>query len=135
MQAYRRRLCAMARPGQTTLDEWWREVDRAERVLGRVGPDDICCAGPTPRQTAILRTLVEREGARLSDLAEAVGLSASALTRVLERQGLVERVRGAQQDGRAAVVRITGRGRMVRGEIDDLMRTRCQAILEAIPTA
>jgi DNA-binding MarR family transcriptional regulator len=118
------------------LEEWWREVDRTEQVLGRVGPDDICCAGLTPRQTAILKTLVEREGARLSDLAEAVGLSASALTRVLEkleRQDLVERVRGVNDDGRAAMVRISERGRQVRHEIDELMRTRCRAIVDAIP--
>ncbi len=128
---------AAKRKPALVLEDWWREVDRAERVLGRVGPDDICCAGLTPRQTAILKTLVEREGARLSDLAAAVGLSASALTRVLEkleRRNLVERVRGVHDDGRAAMVRITDSGRRVRREIDELMRTRCRAIVQAIPT-
>ncbi len=128
----------MKNTAPATLDSWWQELERAERVLGRVGPDDICCAGLTPRQTAILRTLVEREGARLSDLAAASGITASAMTRVLEKlekRGLVERVRGAQEDGRAAMVRITEPGRRVRREIDAMMRRRCRMIIDAIPAA
>lgn len=128
----------MKKSPPATLNAWWRELERAESVLGRVGPDDVCCAGLTPRQTSILRTLVAREGARLSDLAAASGITASAMTRVLERlehRGLVERVRGAQKDGRAAMVRITDKGRTVRGEIDTLMRDRTRMILGAIPEA
>lgn len=120
------------------LDPWAKELDRLERILGQIGPDEVCCEGLTPRQTAILRTLAAQEGARLSDLAQASGISPSAMTRVLERlekQNLVQRVRGSQPDGRAAMVRITPSGRAVRHHIDELMRARVQTILDAIPPA
>src|SRR5512146_2684724 len=98
------------------LDSWWHELERLARVLGQIGPDEICCEGLTARQASILRTLAAREGSRLSDLAEAACLSPSAMTRVVEKleaQGMVQRVRGAQDDGRAGMVRITDRGREV----------------------
>ncbi|MGZ4827725.1 MAG: MarR family transcriptional regulator, partial [Terriglobales bacterium] len=64
-------------------------------------------------------------GARLSDLAAASRITPSALTRnleKLEKLGMVERVRGGQQDGRAAMVKITSAGRKARRRIDQLMR-------------
>ncbi len=115
---------------------WWNELERISRALGECGPDEVCCAGLTPRQTTILRTLVASEGARLSDLASQSGITPSAMTRVIEKleaQALVERVRGAQTDGRAAMVRITAKGRKLRGSIDKLMSDRATAILSAIP--
>src|ERR1700742_467193 len=93
---------------------WWDELERLARILGQVGPDEVCCEGLSQRQCAILRTLVAQEGARISDLAAASGITPSAMTRVLEKleaRGLVERVRGEQTDGRAAMVRITDAGR------------------------
>jgi DNA-binding MarR family transcriptional regulator len=120
------------------LTPWATELDRLERILNQVGPDEVCCEGLTPRQTVILRTLAAEEGARLSDLAQASGISPSAMTRViekLEKRMLVQRVRGSQPDGRAAMVRITAAGRAVRRRIDQLMRDRIQAILDAIPAA
>src|SRR5207248_4461568 len=59
----------------------------------------------------------------------------SAVTRVLEKleqQDLVRRVR-AQDDGRAAKVSITPRGRDVRARIDKLMLQRTQTIVTAVP--
>jgi DNA-binding MarR family transcriptional regulator len=115
---------------------WWDELEKLAKTLVRVGPDDVCCEGLTPRQTAILRTLTEREGARIGDLATAVELSPSAMTRVVEKleaQGLVERVRGVGDDGRAAMVKITGAGRDVRKRIDHLMQERTLAIVNAVP--
>ncbi len=60
------------------------------------------------------------------------------MTRVLERLeklGLVRRVRGGQQDRRAAAVEITAEGRKVRRRIDRLMQDRTNAIVRAIPQA
>jgi DNA-binding MarR family transcriptional regulator len=117
-------------------DTFWRELERLSRALGQVGPDEVCCAELTVRQCGILRRLVESEGARLGDLAESVGITPSAMTRVLEKleqRGLVQRVRGAQQDGRAAMVAITPAGRQVRTDIDRLMLERTRAIVSAIP--
>ena len=82
------------------IDAWWSQLERLERVLMCVGPDEVCCEGMTPRQTSILRTLIAQEGARLSDLAAASRITPSAMTRnieKLEKQGMVERVRGRQR--------------------------------------
>lgn len=117
---------------------WQGEIERAERVFGRIGPDDICCEGLTPRQSGVLRVLVAAEGARLSDLALAAEITPSAMTRnldKLERRGLIRRVRGAHDDGRAAMVEITADGRRVRARIDRMMSDRTAAIIRAIPPA
>lgn len=118
------------------VQQWWEELERLARILGQIGPDEVCCDGLSQRQTAILRILVASEGARLMDLAAMSGITPSAMTRVLEKleaRGLVERVRGAHQDGRAAMVLITAAGRRTRKSLDELMRERTQTILRAIP--
>lgn len=115
---------------------WWDELERLSRILGQIGPDEVCCEGLSQRQTAILRVLVTSEGARLSDLATLSGITPSAMTRVLEKleaRGLVERVRGAHDDGRAAMVRITTAGRRTRKQLDELMQSRTRTIMDAIP--
>jgi DNA-binding MarR family transcriptional regulator len=118
------------------VQKWWDELERLARILGQIGPDEVCCDGLSQRQTAILRILVSSEGARLSDLAARSGITASAMTRVLEKleaRGLVARVRGARDDGRTAMVRITPAGKRTRKLLDQLMRSRTQTILNAIP--
>ena len=115
---------------------WWQEIERLGRILGRVGPDEVCCEGLSQRQCAILRTLVSQEGARISDLAASSCITPSAMTRVLEKleaRKLVERVRGAHEDGRAATVRITDEGRRTRKQLDALMLERASHLVEAIP--
>ncbi len=117
------------------IDAWWNEFERLSRALGQVGPDEVCCEGLTPRQTSILRILVAREGARLMDLAALSGISPSAMTRIVERLekiGLVQRLRGQQQDGRAAMVKITPEGREARHRVDELMRQRTGEIVSAL---
>ena len=122
------------KPG--TVESWWDELERLSRILGQIGPDEVCCDGLSQRQTSILRVLVSSEGARLSDLAAMSGITPSAMTRVLEKleaRGLVERVRGTHSDGRAAMVRITAAGRRTRKLLDQLMRGRTQQIMDSIP--
>lgn len=123
-------------PRTWRIDQWWTELERLEEILGQVGPDEVCCEGLTPRQTAVLRILVAQEGARLTELAAASRVSPSAMTRIiekLEKLQLVQRVRGVADDGRAAMVRITTEGRAKRARIDDLMRERTRNIIMAIP--
>jgi DNA-binding MarR family transcriptional regulator len=118
------------------VQKWWDELERLARILGQIGPDEVCCDGLSQRQTAILRILVSSEGARLSDLAALSGITPSAMTRVLEKLeacGLVERVRGTHSDGRAAMVRITAAGRRTRKLLDQLMRSRTRQIMDSIP--
>ena len=119
-----------------TVREWWEEFEKLAWFLGRIGPDDICCGGLTPRQCAILRVLTSGKGERLSDLAQATGITASAMTRVLERlekQGLLHRVHGGMEDGRASTIAITPRGKHSRALLDQFMMQRTEAILAAIP--
>jgi DNA-binding MarR family transcriptional regulator len=118
------------------VKSWWDELERLARILGQIGPDEVCCEGLSQRQCAILRTLVAQEGARISDLAASSGITPSAMTRVLEKleaRRLVERVRGAQSDGRAAMVKITEAGRRTRKQLDALMRQRTAEIINSIP--
>jgi DNA-binding MarR family transcriptional regulator len=124
------------RANDVSVQKWWDELERLARILGQIGPDEVCCDGLSQRQTAILRVLVTSEGARLMDLAALSGITPSAMTRVLEKleaRGLVERVRGTHKDGRAAMVRITAAGRRTRKLLDELMRSRTQTIMQAIP--
>lgn len=123
-------------PHVSSIEPWSSELERLARVLNQVGPDEVCCEGLTSRQCGILRTLIDKQGARISDLAADASLSPSAMTRVLEKleaQKLVQRVRGTDNDGRAASVAITARGREVRKRIDQLMRDRTRQIVDAIP--
>ncbi len=123
------------RNGDAT-QKWWDELERLARILGQIGPDEVCCDGLSQRQTAILRVLVASEGARLTDLAALSGITPSAMTRILEKleaRGLVERIRGGHDDGRAAMVRVTAAGRRTRKLLDELMRDRTRTIMGAIP--
>jgi len=118
------------------VQAWWDELERLGRILGQVGPDEVCCEGLSQRQCAILRVLVAREGTRISDLALLSGISPSAMTRVLEKleaRKLVERIRGTHEDGRAASVRITAEGRRTRKQLDELMVQRTHQIIASIP--
>jgi DNA-binding MarR family transcriptional regulator len=123
---------------EPAVQHWWDELERLGRILGQIGPDEVCCDELSQRQCAILRTLVAQEGARISDLAASSCITPSAMTRVLEkleRRGLVERVRGAQTDGRAALVRITAAGKRTRRQLDELMRGRTAEIVKSLPAA
>ncbi len=103
------------------VEQWWKELERLERILGQVGPDEVCCDG---KQRSC--DLGFGEDSRISDLAAMSSITPSATTRVLEkleRRGLVERVRGAQIDGRAAMVRITTNGHKTRKVMDELIHT------------
>jgi len=118
------------------IHAWWDELERLARILGQVGPDEVCCGGLSQRQCAILRTLVAQEGARISDLAASSGITPSAMTRVLEKleaRNLVERVRGTHADGRAATVKITAAGRQIRQQLDEMMRETTRTIVATIP--
>jgi DNA-binding MarR family transcriptional regulator len=119
------------------LEQWSQELERLSRLLGRVGPDEVCCEGLTTRQCGILRTLAAGEGERICDLATSASISPSAMTRVLEKleaKQLVKRLRGAARDGRAASVAITQHGRHVRAKIDQLMLERTRTILSVFPS-
>ena len=72
---------------------------------------------------SVLVPLFERDGLRLGELAAAARLSKQALTglvRRCEQDGLVER-EADPLDGRAFNVRLTGRGRELRGAAEEIL--------------
>ncbi len=118
------------------VQEWWSEFDKLAWFLSRIGPDDVCCGDLTPRQCEVLRVLNVGEGTRLSDLAAATGITASAMTRALERlekQGRVRRVHGEMKDGRATTVELTPEGNDACYQFDNYMKQRTTSVLSAIP--
>jgi DNA-binding MarR family transcriptional regulator len=123
-------------PKDSVVREWEAQFERLGWFLARVGPDEVCCGGLTPRQCAVLRILSMGKGERLSDLAEAVGISPSAMTRALDRmekQGLLRRVHGSMDDGRAATVEITERGSDVCSQLEQLTKQSTTTVIAAIP--
>ena len=73
----------------------------------------------SPHQARALRVVSERDGVRLSDLAEALHIAPRSATEVadgLQERGLVERTPDPG-DRRAVILRPTDEGRRVRGEI------------------
>jgi DNA-binding MarR family transcriptional regulator len=118
------------------LGGWAAELEHLADHLGNAGPDEVCCAGLTSRQCRLLRTMRRGRGQRISDLAAAAGISASAMTRTIEKleaRKLLRRLPAPTQDGRAFCVEITPLGLKVLGQIDALLRRRMHAIVSAIP--
>src|SRR3712207_6846949 len=92
-------------------------VFRAQRRRWReaLAPWDL-----SPHQARALKVVSERDGVRLSDLAEALRIAPRSATEVadgLQERGLVERTPDPR-DRRAVLLRPTDEGRRGRGEID-----------------
>lgn len=107
----------MADEGTGELGELLMRVFRAQRRRWReaLAPWDL-----SPHQARALKVVSERDGVRLSDLAEALRIAPRSATEVadgLQERGLVERTPDPA-DRRAVILRPTDEGRRVRGEID-----------------
>ena len=93
----------------------WRALARAVLVIPRVLDRELLeYQGLNLTEYSVLMNLSEQPGRsmRMSELADAVSISVSGLTRVadrLARQGLVERVR-AETDGRGQLAILTPAG-------------------------
>jgi len=103
--------------GTGELGELLMRVFRAQRRRWReaLAPWDL-----SPHQARALKVVSERDGVRLSDLAEALRIAPRSATEVadgLQERGLVERTPDPR-DRRAGLLRPTDEGRRVRGEID-----------------
>ena len=94
----------------------WRAMVRAFVVLPRVIEADLLASsGLNLADYTVIANLSEQptQSMRMSELAAQAALSASGLTRVVERlarQGIVERTR-SEDDGRGQVARLTDLGR------------------------
>ncbi|MGY1803090.1 MarR family winged helix-turn-helix transcriptional regulator [Blastococcus sp. SYSU D00922] len=107
----------MAEEGTGELGELLMRVFRAQRRRWReaLAPWDL-----SPHQARALKVVSERDGVRLSDLAEALRIAPRSATEVadgLQDRGLVERTPDPG-DRRAVILRPTDEGRRVRREID-----------------
>src|SRR3954470_20696849 len=99
----------------------WREV---------LAPWDL-----SPSQARALRVLVEHDGTRVSDLAEALHIAPRSATEVadsLEERGLVERTPDPR-DRRAVLLRPTAAGRTLRAEVEEARMAGMRAMFARLP--
>ena len=106
----------MAEERTGELGELLMRASRAQRRRWRdvLAPWDL-----SPHQARALAVVCERDGVRLSDLAEALRIAPRSATEVadgLQDRGLVERTPDPG-DRRAVILRPTDEGRRIRGEI------------------
>jgi len=99
---------------------------RVARTQRRRWRDALAPWDLSPHQARALGVVVEREGVRLSDLAESLHIAPRSVTEVadgLQARGLVERTPDPG-DRRAVILRPTAEGRRVRAEVG---RARAEA--------
>jgi DNA-binding MarR family transcriptional regulator len=86
-------------------------------------------------QYALLRTLADRDGAQVSDLAGRAAVTPSTATRILdalERRAIVSRTRSSH-DRRGVTVRLTDAGRSALARQDAWMQARQRSFYEHLP--
>lgn len=106
----------VADDGTGELGDLLMRVARTQRRRWRdaLAPWDL-----SPHQARALRVVCERDGVRLSDLADALHIAPRSATEVadgLQDRGLVERTPDPG-DRRAVILRATDAGRRVRAEV------------------
>ncbi|MEM1314663.1 MAG: MarR family transcriptional regulator [Pseudomonadota bacterium] len=97
-------------------------VYAASHVINRAYTPHLARLGLTYPQYITLVLLWERDGQKVTELAEKLRMKTSTLTPLLQRleaEGLVER-RQDEQDRRAVVVNLTPRGRGLQDEAPDI---------------
>lgn len=107
----------MADDGTAELGDLVMRVARAQRRRWRdaLAPWDL-----SPHQARALRVVCERDGVRLSDLAEGLRIAPRSATEVadgLQERGLIQRTPDPG-DRRAVILRPTDEGRRIRAQID-----------------
>jgi DNA-binding MarR family transcriptional regulator len=121
------------------------DVDRARELLHGVRGlvrrfsvaerADVACCGVTVAQAATLETLLSEGAMRLGPLGRRLGVTPSTLSRNVERleaAGLVRR-QSDPEDGRAAQVSLTARGRAAAGELERQEEAFARQILQRLP--
>ena len=108
-------------------------------VLTRFGPDEVCCEGLTPRQCRILRAVGEEPDLRLSEIAAREGLTPGGLTRriqpLLVSGGWLKRRPGAGNDGRAARLELTPRGRAALRSVEAQTYASVEKLWKSVPAS
>ena len=112
-------------------------VMRAARTQRRRWRDTLAPWSLSPHQARALRVVAGREGARLSDLAEALHIAPRSATEVadaLQERGLAERTPDPT-DRRAVLLRATAEGRRVQAEVDAARRADTRELFGRLTAA
>lgn len=110
---------------------------RAEQFAAELFARSDLRDGVTLRQTVLLASIAEAEGASQSDLVRTTGVDRSTLAEMMarmERKGLIARA-AAADDGRAKSVRLTHEGRRRLDEALPAIREVDRNLLLALPAA
>ncbi|WP_052955257.1 MarR family winged helix-turn-helix transcriptional regulator [Mycobacterium nebraskense] len=116
------------------MNSFTTELISIFRTFGIAERETICCGTVTVPQCVVLQELLEAPN-DISGLAERVGASSSAMTRLadgLERQGWVRRVR-VPEDRRKVIVELTDEGRAEATRLRGLTEKLVDLILTRIP--
>ncbi len=114
------------------FDELARAVRRARGAQPRSAEGTL-----TLSQYALLEALSARHTARVAELADEAGVTASTATRILDtlqRRGIVSRQR-SRQDRRVVAVTLTATGRDLLQAQDQWMGERKRAFVASLPPA
>ena len=107
-------------------------------VLTRFGPDEVCCDGLTPRQCRVLRAVGEEPDLRLSEIAAREGLTPGGLTRRIQplvAGGWLKRRAGAGNDGRAATLELTPKGKSALRSVEDQIYASVEQLWKSVPVS
>lgn len=117
-----------------------QQVQRFVREFGLLADDRTPCGAPlSPREAHALMIVLERERLadppRQNDLAAAMGIDKSNVTRLvqrLRRDGRMQQL-PSEDDGRARILRLTQKGRRLAETIERTSRARFETLLARIP--
>jgi DNA-binding MarR family transcriptional regulator len=104
-------------------------------VLSRLGPDEVCCEGLTPRQCRVLRAVGQEPKIDLTSLARAEGLTLSGMSRrviPLVDGGWLEKERGNREDRRALKLELTKKGRESLAQVEDTIYGGIETLWQAM---
>ena len=107
-------------------------------TLSRLGPDEVCCEGLTPRQCRVLRAIGQEAGLNLSALAEREGLTVSGMSRRVDplvERGYLDRGRGNAADGRAIRLELTRKGKEALDSVEETIYGGIEELWKAVPAA
>ena len=120
--------------GEEPTGELGELLMRVARTQRRRWRDALAPWDLSPHQARALGVVVERDGVRLSDLAESLHIAPRSATEVadgLQARGLVERTPDPG-DRRAVILRPTAEGRRVRAEVGRARAADNEALLSRL---
>lgn len=129
------------RPADAGPDLLRRQVQRFVRGFGLLADDRTPCGtAVSPREAHALMIVLERNRQgnplRQNDLASALGIDKSNVTRLvqrLERSGRIQQHR-SEEDGRARILSLTAKGMRLAEAIDQSSHSRFETVLAGIPS-